>query len=71
LDDIISRSFSRWVGFWHQAKLTTSILHVNVITSREGIGVSGVCGMAAGEGLARLDGSSLTTGFFLLAKKGD
>jgi hypothetical protein len=25
LDDIISRSFSHWVGFWHRPKLTTSI----------------------------------------------
>jgi hypothetical protein len=33
------------------------------------IGASGVCGMAAGEGLARLDGGSLTTGFFLLSKR--
>jgi hypothetical protein len=36
----------------------------------EGIGASGVCGMAAGEGLAHLDGGSLTTSFFLLSKKG-
>jgi hypothetical protein len=34
----------------------------------EGIGASGVCGIAAGEGLARLDGGSLTAGFFLLSK---
>jgi hypothetical protein len=36
LDDIISHSFSRWVGFWHRPKLTTSILHINVITSGGG-----------------------------------
>jgi hypothetical protein len=35
----------------------------------EGIGASGVCGMAAGEGLACLDGGSLTAGFFLLSKR--
>jgi hypothetical protein len=36
----------------------------------EGIGASGVYGMAAGEGLVRLDGGSLTVGFFLLSKRG-
>jgi hypothetical protein len=36
----------------------------------EGIGASGVCGIAAGEGLVRLDGGSLTAGFFLLSKGG-
>jgi hypothetical protein len=35
----------------------------------EGIGASGVCGTAAGEGLALLDGGSLTAGFFLLSKR--
>jgi hypothetical protein len=34
----------------------------------EGIGASGVGGIAAGEGLVRLDGGSLTAGFFLLSK---
>jgi hypothetical protein len=34
----------------------------------EAIGASGVCGIAAGEGLVRLNGGSLTTGFFLLSK---
>jgi hypothetical protein len=33
LDDIISRSFSRWVDFWHRVKLTTSILHINIDTN--------------------------------------
>jgi hypothetical protein len=32
--------------------------------------MSGVCGIAAGEGLARLDDGSLTVGFFLLSKGG-
>jgi hypothetical protein len=36
----------------------------------EGIGASGVCGIAAGEGLVRLDGGSLIAGFFLLSKGG-
>jgi hypothetical protein len=36
LDDIISRSFSRWVGFWHRVKLTTSILHIDIDTSGGG-----------------------------------
>jgi hypothetical protein len=36
----------------------------------EGIGASGVGGIAAGEGLVRLDGGSLTAGFFLLSKGG-
>jgi hypothetical protein len=36
----------------------------------EGIGASGVCGIAVGEGFVRLDGGSLTTGFFLLSKRG-
>jgi hypothetical protein len=36
----------------------------------EGIGASGVCEIAAGEGLVRLDGGSLTSGFFLLSKGG-
>jgi hypothetical protein len=35
----------------------------------EGIGALGVCGTVAGEGLARLDGGSLTAGFFLLSKR--
>jgi hypothetical protein len=34
----------------------------------EGIGASGVGGIAAGEGLVRLDGGSLIAGFFLLSK---
>jgi hypothetical protein len=69
LDDIISRGFSRWVGFWRRVKLTTSILHINIDTNREGVGASGVSGIAAGEGLARLDDGSLIVGFFLLRKK--
>jgi hypothetical protein len=32
--------------------------------------MSGVWGMAAGEGFARLDDGSLTAGFFLLTKGG-
>jgi hypothetical protein len=36
---------------------------------RAGEGTGGVCGTAAGEGLARLDGGSLMTGFFLLSKR--
>jgi hypothetical protein len=36
----------------------------------DGAGMSGVGGMGAGEGLARLDSGSLTVGFFLLYKKG-
>jgi hypothetical protein len=32
--------------------------------------MSGVCGIAAGEGLAHLDDGSLTAGFFLLSKGG-
>jgi hypothetical protein len=35
----------------------------------EGIGASGVYGIAAGEGLVHLDGGSLATGFFLLSKR--
>jgi hypothetical protein len=36
----------------------------------EGVGASGVSGIAVGEGLARLDDGSLTVGFFLLRKGG-
>jgi hypothetical protein len=36
----------------------------------DGAGTSGVGGMGAGEGLARLDSGSLIVGFFLLYKKG-
>jgi hypothetical protein len=36
LDDIISHSFSHGVGFWHRVKLTTSILHIDIIPSRGG-----------------------------------
>jgi hypothetical protein len=36
----------------------------------EGIGTSGVCGIAAGEGLARLDDGALTASLFLLNKEG-
>jgi hypothetical protein len=36
----------------------------------EGIGASEVCRIAAGEGFVRLDGGSLTVGFFLLSKGG-
>jgi hypothetical protein len=36
----------------------------------EGVGASGVSGIVAGEGLARLEDGSLTVGFFLLRKKG-
>jgi hypothetical protein len=32
--------------------------------------MSGVCGIATGEGFARLDDGSLTAGFFLLSKGG-
>jgi hypothetical protein len=32
--------------------------------------MSGVCGIAAGEGLAHLDDGSLIVGFFLLSKGG-
>jgi hypothetical protein len=35
-DDILSRSSGRWVSFWHRPKLTTNILHINVIASRGG-----------------------------------
>jgi hypothetical protein len=34
-----------------------------------GFGASGVSGIAAGEGLARLEDGSLTVGFFLLRKR--
>jgi hypothetical protein len=36
----------------------------------EGIGALGVYGIAAVKGLVRLDGGSLTAGFFLLSKRG-
>jgi hypothetical protein len=34
LYDIISRSFSRWISFWHRPKLTTNILHISVVMNR-------------------------------------
>jgi hypothetical protein len=40
------------------------------IRTEEGAGASGVSGIAAGEGLARLDDGSLMVGFFLLSKRG-
>jgi hypothetical protein len=69
LDDIISRSFSRWVDFWHWVKLTTSILHININTNGGSWRIRGERDSGRG-GLGLLGGRLLDSRLLSSEKKG-